>query len=221
MEPDFWIERWQSGDIGFHRANVHDYLPKYWPTLGLAAGSTVFVPLCGKSEDMVWLAEQGHRVVGVELSPLAVDAFFREHGLEAEVRPVGPLAVWSAGPYTIWCGDIFALPAEAVRDVAAVYDRAALVAFPASLQVRYAALLAEMLPKPVPLFIVALSYPDGQITGPPFSTPRAQVETLFGTEFGISVADVRDGLEESQNLKRRGVTSLEEACYILKRRSVT
>jgi thiopurine S-methyltransferase len=30
---------------------------------------------------MIWLAEQGHRVVGVELSQIAVAAFFRENGL--------------------------------------------------------------------------------------------------------------------------------------------
>lgn len=217
MEADFWIERWERGEIGFHRSNVHDFLPKHWPALGLAAGSTVFVPLCGKSQDMVWLAAQGHRVVGVELSPLAVDAFFREQGLEAEVRPAGTLAVWSAGPFEIWCGDIFALPAEAVCDVAAVYDRAALVAFPASLQARYAETLAYLLPKSAPVLVVSLSYPQGQITGPPFSTPPEQVKALFGATYEITVAETRDGLEESQNLKARGVTELDEACYILKR----
>ncbi len=217
MEADFWIERWRKGEIGFHRSDVHDFLPKYWPTLGLAPDSSVFVPLCGKSHDMVWLAEQGHRVVGVELSPLAVDAFFREQGLEADVRPEGALAVWSGGPYTIWCGDVFALPTEALSDVAAVYDRAALVAFPASLQERYAEFLARVLPKEAPLFIVSLTYPEGQISGPPFSTPEAQVGAAFGAAYEIAVLEVRDGLEESQNLKARGVTALDEACYILKR----
>lgn len=218
MDPHFWIERWKAGEIGFHRADVHDFLPRYWPKLGLAPGSSVFVPLCGKSHDMAWLAGQGHRVIGVELSPLAVDAFFREHELAAEVRPAGALAVWSAGPFTIWCGDVFALPAEAVRDVAAVYDRAALVAFPQSLQVRYVETLLSLLPREAPILLVSLAYPEAEINGPPFSTPPEQVESLFGATHQITFLETRDGLEESQNLKRRGVTALEEAACLLRRR---
>ena len=218
MDPNFWIERWKIGEIGFHREEVHDFLPRYWPTLGLAPGSQVLVPLCGKSHDMAWLAAQGHRVIGVELSPLAVDAFFREHDLAAEVRPAGTLAVWSSGPFTIWCGDIFSLPAEAVRDVAAVYDRAALVAFPQSLQSRYAETLVGLVPAGAPILLVSLTYPEGQINGPPFSTTGGQVEALFGATHEITLAETRDGLEDSENLKRRGVTELEEAAFILKRK---
>ncbi|AHB47953.1 thiopurine S-methyltransferase [Hyphomicrobium nitrativorans NL23] len=217
MDPNFWIERWKNAEIGFHREKVHDFLPRYWASLGLAAGSAVFVPLCGKSYDMVWLAAQGHRVIGCELSPLAVDAFFREQDLVADVRPEGALAVWSAGPFTIWCGDIFELPQEALRDVAAVYDRAALVAFPPSLQVRYAETLLTLLPPEAPMLLVSLAYPDGQINGPPFSTPLAQVDALFADTHDIALAETRDGLDESQNLKARGVTSLDETAYILKR----
>ena len=217
MDPDFWIERWKTGEIGFHRAEVHGFLVSYWPALGLEPGSTVFVPLSGKSYDMVWLAGQGHRVVGVELSPLAVDAFFREQGLVAEVRPAGDLAVWSAGPFTIWCGDIFSLPQEAVRGVAGIYDRAALVAFPPSLQQRYVETLAKLLPSRPPMLLVSLDYAQGEITGPPFSTPRDVVEALFSATHRIGVPGTRDGLEESQNLKERGVSRLEETAYILTR----
>lgn len=218
MEADFWIERWEKGEIGFHRSEVHDFLPKHWPALGLAKGSAVLVPLCGKSEDMAWLAAHGHRVIGVELSPLAVDAFFREHDLKPDVRSDGAFVVWTAGPFTIWCGDVFAIPEAAAVDVAAVYDRAALVAFPASLQERYAELLARLVPKAAPIMVVSLSYPEGQIPGPPFSTPRAQIDALFGEAFSIEVAEERDGLGESQNLKDRGVTALDEVCYVLTRR---
>ena len=215
MTPDFWIERWQKGDIGFHQTSGNDLLPKHWPSLKIAAGSTVLVPLCGKSPDMVWLAAQGHRVVGVELSPLAVDDFFREQGLEADTRVAGPFTVRTAGPITIWCGDVFELPAEAVKDVAAVYDRAALVAFPASLQARYAKTLGALLPS-APILLISLTYPDGQIPGPPFSTPLAQVAALFGATHDIDIRETRDRLEESPNLKERGVTALEEAAYAVR-----
>lgn len=219
MTRDFWIERWEKGEIGFHRAEVHDFLPAHWPALGLKPGSAVLVPLCGKSLDMVWLAAEGYRVVGVELSPLAVDDFFREQGLAADTRVEGPFVVRSAGPFTIWCGDFFELPAEAVRDVAAVYDRAALVALPASLQPRYAEKLTEVLPAAAPILLVGLAYPEGEMSGPPFSTPLAQVAALFGVSHDIRIAETRDGLEQSQNLKDRGVTALEETAYILRRKA--
>jgi len=215
VTPDFWIERWQKGEIGFHQASGNDLLPAHWPVLGSAPDSTILVPLCGKSLDMAWLAAQGHRVVGVELSPLAVDDFFREQGVEAETRTVGPFMVRTAGPITIWCGDIFDLPGEAVKDVAAVYDRAALVAFPSRLQTRYAKTLETLVPS-APVLLISLSYPDGQIAGPPFSTPLMQVTELFGARYNIGICETRDGLAQSPNLRERGVTALDEAVYVLR-----
>lgn len=215
VTPDFWIERWQKGEIGFHQAGGNDLLSKHWPGLGVAPGSTVLVPLCGKSLDMVWLAGQGYKVIGVELSPLAADDFFREQGVEAETHTAGPFMVRSAGPISIWCGDIFELPAAAVSEVAAVYDRAALVALPPTLQARYARTLRSILPGEARILLIGLSYPDGQIAGPPFSTPLTQVEELFGATYNIGIRETRDGLETSPVLKDRGVTALEEAAYIL------
>ncbi len=215
---EFWIERWEKGETGFHRDEVHDFLTRHWPKFGLAAGTTVFVPLCGKSRDMVWLAAAGHRVVGVELSPLAVDDFFREQGMDADTRKVGDFIVRSSGPFTIWCGDFFNLPVQATSDVAGAYDRAALVALPAGLQGRYAQKLTELLPSAAPILLTSLTYPDGQIPGPPFSTSLAQVAAIFGATHAIQIAESREGLEQSQNLKARGVTALEETAYVLKRK---
>jgi len=215
VTPDFWIERWQNGEIGFHQTSGNDLLPAHWPALGFAPEGAVLVPLCGKSLDMAWLAALGYRVVGVELSPLAVDDFFREQGVAADTRSVGPFTVRTAGPITIWCGDIFALPAEAVAGVTAVYDRAALVAFPPSLQARYVQTLRRLVPA-APMLLISLSYPDGQIAGPPFSTSLAQVTELFGRDYDIGICETRDGLAQSPNLTRRGVTALDEAAYVLR-----
>jgi thiopurine S-methyltransferase len=216
----FWIERWKKGEIGFHRDDVHDFLPRHWPLLGVEKGQAVLVPLCGKSRDMVWLAAAGHPVVGVELSPLAVDDFFREQDLEADTTTFGSFVVRRAGPYTIWCGDFFDLPNEAVAGVAAAYDRAALVALPSSLQPRYADKLTQLLPPGSPTLLISLWYPEGEMAGPPFSTPLAQVAALFGTTHAINIAESRDGLPESQNIRDRGVTMLDEAAYVLRRKAV-
>ena len=101
MDAAFWLQRWQEGQIGFHRSDVMPLLEKHWPSLQLPAGSRVLVPLCGKSLDMHWLAAQGHRVLGVELSPLAVTQFFEEAGL-TPVRTTSPYGEhFRAGPVEV------------------------------------------------------------------------------------------------------------------------
>lgn len=112
-------------------------LQKYWPTLALPAGSRVFVPLAGKTLDMLWLAERGHRVLGVELSTLAVDQFFSENGLKPTVRESRYGTHHVAGNIELICGDAFALDTEALADCVGVYDRAALIALPLPMRERY------------------------------------------------------------------------------------
>jgi thiopurine S-methyltransferase len=214
-DPDFWRERWQNKDIGFHQPVIHEMLQKHWPSLGLAAGGQVFVPLCGKSLDMVWLAEQGHRVVGAELSAIAIDEFFAERGLKPAARTVGNFVVKSAGAYELWCGDIFEMTPDALADVAAVYDRAALVAFPPELQDRYAAKLKELVPAACPILLVALDYAQEQMTGPPFAVPRTQVDRLFSESHAISEVENRDALDSNPRFRQRGLTALKETIYLL------
>ncbi len=78
MNAEFWHSRWQEKRIGFNQSAVNPLLINYFKQLNLPAGSLVFVPLCGKSIDMAWLAAQGYDVVGVELVETAVQAFFTE-----------------------------------------------------------------------------------------------------------------------------------------------
>jgi thiopurine S-methyltransferase len=218
MDPAFWRERWKNEDIGFHQPDLHALLQEHWPRLQIRAGSSVFVPLCGKSLDMVWLAQQGHQVIGAELSERAVDDFFAERGIIPTVRTVGGFTIKLAGPYEIWCGDFFDLPAAAVADVRGVYDRAALIALPPALQERYAEKLAEIVPAGAPILLITLDYDQAQMSGPPFSTPRAQVHNLFDDEYAVSEIVCRDVLDAHPHFKQRGLTALEECGYLLRRR---
>ena len=218
MDKAFWQDRWQRQEIGFHQPRVHEQLSRFWPTLDLAPESTVFVPLSGKSRDMLWLAEQGHRVVGVELSGIAVSAFFEESGLRAERRIEGTFEVCTADCFTIHKGDFFELSAKALEAIAAVYDRAALIALPADMRSRYAAALGRILPHKAVILLIAINYPEHEITGPPFAVPPQEIDRLFGKEFDIAILETRDGLAASDNLRKRGVTRLDETVYLLRRR---
>jgi thiopurine S-methyltransferase len=218
VEPDFWRDRWQKKEIGFHQAEVHDQLQQHWGRLGLAPGAHVFVPLCGKSLDMVWLAEQGHQVVGVELSELAVDEFFQERGLTPEVETAATLAVKRAGPYELWCGDFFAMPPEATASVAGVYDRAALVALPPDMRARYAERLVEVLPPTAQMLTITFDYDQDKVAGPPFAVPRDEVRSLFGDSFVIDEIAAHNGPPRIPRFSESGIATVEECAFILRRR---
>jgi thiopurine S-methyltransferase len=219
MDRTFWLERWHKREIGFHQTKVQPALEKYWPTLNLAKGATLFVPLAGKSLDMVWLRDQGYRVVGVELSEVAVAEFFAECGVAPGVRQDGAFTVSFADQIEIWRGDFFALNRSALPPLDAAYDRAALVAMPDDMQPRYAAKMAELMPAHSQTLLLGLDYNQNEMKGPPFAIPQADICRLFEADFTIDVLGVRDGLAKSDHLAKRGVTRLEEATYLLKRRA--
>ncbi len=219
MDKAFWHDRWQRREIGFHQQQIHEQLLRFWPKLGLAPASPVFVPLAGKSRDMVWLATQGHRVIGVELSDMAVREFFQEGGQVPNRSSAGAFEVSSAGPFEMYCGDFFEMTPDVVADVVAVYDRAALIALPPQMRAEYAETLARILPRDAIIFLIAIEYPEGEIAGPPFSVSPYEVRSLFDASFEIEVLERRDGLAGSENLKKRGVTRLEETAYLMRRRA--
>ncbi|WP_369990413.1 thiopurine S-methyltransferase [Pseudomonas xanthosomatis] len=215
MEPAFWHKRWADNQIGFHQAQVNPYLQAHWPALGLEPGARVLVPLCGKSLDLAWLAGQGHRVMGVELSRRAVEDFFAEHGLVAQVSRRGASEVWSSGEVELWCGDIFALRAEDVAGCTGLYDRAALIALPPAMRQQYLALLGELLPACKGL-LVTLDYDQALIDGPPFSVGDDEVRAgLAGWQ--VEVLEAPEIIGESPKFQKAGVSSLVERVYQLQR----
>ena len=215
MDRQFWLDRWQQNLIGFHRAEVNPHVLAFWPRLGLQPGARVFLPLCGKSRDMIWLAAQGYRVLGVELSPIAVRDFFAEHALSPRIDRIGEFERWSAGEIVLLCGDYFHLAATDLTDIAAIYDRAALVALPGPTRARYAVHLQNILPAPVPMLLVTMEYPQTEMDGPPFSVEESEVRALYGTRYEIERLLDEDILAAEARMRERGLTRLREKVYRL------
>ncbi|KPN20017.1 thiopurine S-methyltransferase [Xanthomonas sp. Mitacek01] len=218
MHPEFWLERWSSNRIGFHRDAPLPLLVTHWPTLDLPAGARVFVPLSGKSLDMVWLAGQGHRVLGVELSELAVRQFFEERGLVAQVHATAAGLHHVAGPYELIAGDAFALDAAVLADCAAVYDRAALIALPPELRRIYAATAWRRLPTACRGLLVTLEYPQAEKAGPPFSVEADEVHALLDADWWVDAIERRDILANEPGFVAEGVTTLSTVVYRVERR---
>ena len=218
MEPEFWHQRWRTGQIGFHQSGPHPYLERWWPTLGVPRGGRVYVPLCGKSLDMVWLAVRGHAVVGSELSPIAVAEFFGEQGADVDARPHGPFRRHSAGAFEILEGDALELTPELLGRVCAAYDRAALVALPAELRPRYAAQFAGLMPSGTKSLLVGFEYDEVLKPGPPFSVDGSEIARLYGSSFGIRELERIDIIGSSPKFSAAGVAELYETVYELTRR---
>lgn len=124
MEPNFWINRWETNQIGFHLSSANPLLVKHFNKLALPKGSRVFLPLCGKTLDIAWLLGQGYQVVGAELVEMAIVQLFEELRVKPEIKEVGKLKLYSAPHLSIFVGDIFDIDQKMLGEVAAVYDRA-------------------------------------------------------------------------------------------------
>jgi thiopurine S-methyltransferase len=217
LQPEFWHDRWRKGQIGFHQSAVDTRLQQYWPDLGLATGGRVFVPLCGKSLDMLWLRERGHPVTGIDLSAVALESFCMENGIPARRRRLGDLEVYETADLQLYCGDFFALTATLFGSVAAVYDRASLIAWNPEQRAAYVAHMTELTSRGTQTLLTTLEYAQVQMAGPPFSVDAEDVERLYGQNHSIRELGRHDILANEARLRSRGVTQLHEACYRLTR----
>ncbi|MBD5802142.1 Thiopurine S-methyltransferase [Azoarcus sp. Aa7] len=212
MDANFWHEKWERNEIGFHGSEAHSLLVENFDALALPPGSRIFLPLCGKTLDIHWLLAQGHRVVGAELSPLAIQQLFAELGVEPTVSRIGALDRYAAEGLDVYVGDIFDLTAEILGPVDAVYDRAALVALPPAVRPRYTAHLTAITHE-APQLLICFEYDQSQHAGPPFSIDADEVRQHYADRFRptrLAHVDVAGGLKgkcpatESVWLLRKG-----------------
>jgi thiopurine S-methyltransferase len=214
---DFWHERWRTGQVGFHQKAVERNLPLLWPALELDQGSRVLVPLCGKSLDMLWLRDQGHPVLGVEVSDIALQAFCLENGVPARRRAALDSDTYEARNLELQRRDWFTVTAETLQSVSAVYDRAALIAWAPDWRERYVRHLAAATRSGTETLLITLDYPQSETAGPPFSVDGAEVERLYGADHRIRELARRDVLAEEPRMRAKGVTRIDEVCYRLTR----
>jgi len=216
MQKEYWLDRWERQDTGFHQNETNPYLDQYWQRLQLAPGSAVLVPLCGKSRDMLWLHQQGHTVLGVELSEVAAQAFFSENGLTPQCRVHDQFTHLEADDMHILCGDFFDLDKNAVAKVTAVYDRAALITLPPEMRKRYTHHLLSILPSGTQILLITLDYPQYEMSGPPFAVSMDEVTSLYQSHAGITLLTQQDVLEQNLRFQERGLSRLQENTILLK-----
>ncbi len=178
MEPEYWISKWVDNQIGFHQDNIHPLLVKYWPLLKLNFESRVLVPLCGKSKDMVWLADQKHQVIGIELSNVAIESFFKENHLKIENK-IGDVS--HSQNIDLINADVFKISKKQTEKINAVYERGSLVALPQNIRTDYINYLKGLLDPGTLILLITLEYNEKMITPPPFSITRNDVYDLYSS----------------------------------------
>lgn len=211
MNHDFWLSRWNENQIGFHRTGVNPLLTRFWPEIATSSAKTL-VPLCGKSEDLRWLAERGHDVIGVELSLVAAKSFAAEQRMVFTEAHQPPFTVLRGQKITYYVGDFFEFSPAKEGVFRLFYDRAALIALPPEMRAAYAAHLASLIEPGGQGLLISLEYDPSEMHGPPFAVPEGEVRRLFSKFDCRKLLEV-DCLDDEPRFKARGLTSLKEVVY--------
>lgn len=217
MKHDFWHHKWEIKQTGFHLDYVHPLLKRNLKAFSVS--DSIFVPLCGKTLDIGYLLSLGHRVVGVELSELAVSELFQQLQLTPNISSwrVGASEgqIYQAGKLTIYVGDFFALQAKDLGAISVVYDRAALIALPKELRIQYSHHI-RLITQQAPQLLITLDYDQSIAGGPPFAVSSAEVATLYRDTYTIDLLEEADILDEEPRFRAKGLTAFYQRAYQLK-----
>jgi len=212
MQSEFWHNCWQQQRIGFHQDEIHPLLPVVFSQLNWEPSKTIFAPLCGKSLDLWWLAEQG-KVIGAELSELACQQFYQEQEQSFSVSAQDDFQKFNHPAVDIWQGDYFALTSEQLGEIGLIYDRAALIALPLQMRIDYVKQLKNLCPAPVSLLLLSLEYPQEEMSGPPFSVTEPEVRQLFDFASSIELVAMRNLTGRPFAQRQFNVSSLVEKAF--------
>ena len=205
---EFWHNRWHTQQIGWHRAVYNDMLLKHWPSINADEGSQVIVPLCGKSLDMLWLAEQGYSVVGLEMVEEAVMAFFKENSLQFGSEKTAAHTKHISQSFTIYQGNVFELEAGTLT-ADAWYDRAAMIAIDPSTRQAYVEQIRNQTRPGAVGLLITFAYPQEQMAGPPFALHDEHVFDLFSDGFVVECLETVS-LDDD---KDRGLSNVKSSVF--------
>lgn len=213
MQHDFWHDKWQTNNIGFHQDQPHPLLTQHLQSLSLSSNARIFVPLCGKSLDLAWLIKQGYHVVGIDLSPIAIQALIIDLGLSFKETQSGELTHYQHPQIELFVGDFFQLTAQQLGDVNAVYDRAALIALPPQMRSQYTQHLLDIT-KQAPQLLISLEYDQNLLQGPPFSVPEHELTEHYATHYQIKLLETMTENLKGKVIAHENVWSLSKSPQI-------
>ena len=212
-QQSFWAERWQKNEIGFHAAQTNAFLQKYMESLKPDPTKKVLVPLCGKTLDLLFLAEHFGEVWGVEYIEQAAQDFFHEQNIKAEIEETSYGKLYRAGRIHFAVADIFLFLEKTDQQFDALYDRAALIALEEPRRLTYAQGLQKVLTQEAAMLLITLAYPQEDMAGPPFSVSDEETKRLFGAYAELQIMERLDILKSETKWRERGATRMDETIF--------
>lgn len=213
MEKQFWIKKWESHQIGFHQSEYNPFLIKYWKSFVGDKRGKVFVPMSGKSLDIKFLIEYGHKVIAVELAESAVYSFFEEHNIHYEIKETTHFKIFKSESVTFYCGDFFALNGKDLDGVEFIYDRASLIALPFEIRNSYIKFMQTHL-KAAKHFLITISFDNVQL-GPPFSVDEKMVKNYYSPSFDVQLIDTDKKIGDDIDVHSQSVTYVQNNLFYL------
>jgi thiopurine S-methyltransferase len=244
-----WSQRWTDNKLGWHKTEPHQFLIKYGSELvpqflGTDEGVTcladekdpkekvrIFVPLCGKTMDMAFLAHHTSvdEVVGCDGIRKALTDFSEEHddlGIE-EVSSVGAFDSFKGKGITLLKGNHFELDDEVTGGkFDGILDRASIVAINPDLREKYVDIMGQLIKPGGSILLVTVDRregtQEGMGAGPPFSVDDKEIQRLYANlDWVDSVTKLEecDEFQDEESKSRytmQGVDSLFELVYVIK-----
>mmetsp|Transcript_24028 Transcript_24028/g.54645 ORF Transcript_24028/g.54645 Transcript_24028/m.54645 type:complete len:233 (-) Transcript_24028:108-806(-) len=226
--------------LGWHKDDVHHILKKNLPHLLSFAPRPprIFVPLCGKTKDMAYLAslESVGGVVGLDGVEKALSEFAKENpdlAIDMDAgEDVGPFVKYGGKKISLIQADFFEIDATILGGrVDVVWDRASVVAIRPELREKYVEKLGSILkPGGVALFATLdrrAGTEEGRADGPPFSVDLMEMRRLFEKADWVDKLILQGEFNEfeknpSSEMRwtKKGVTSMFELEIIVKAKGV-
>ncbi|RME92794.1 MAG: hypothetical protein D6767_02395 [Candidatus Hydrogenedentota bacterium] len=221
MEYSFWKSRWDARQIGFHQAKPNAHLQKNIERLKERFGNRVFVPLAGKTKDIVFLLNQQCKVIAVEFVQDAILEFFQENDIPYSVTPesqAGTGVCYEAKNLKFYAADALQDSPPWANQFDWVFDRAALVALDAKRRKQYAKRITQATRAGGGQLLIAFHYNPEAMQGPPFSVSNEEVQKLYGEDWEISLVESVNLMEKSPFAKGNpNAKVFEENVFILKK----
>lgn len=219
MSVDDWGDRWNKSQTQFHMNRVHPMLEKHYNDLtGGKASSRIFLPLCGKSLDLKWLADKGHDVVGCEGVDLGCREFFEEQNIPYKAEPIKGVegVVYKATDgkkITLYRCDYFELTSKITGTFDCIWDRGSFVAIPTQRRQEYVNVTAPLLKKNGKYLLDCFLVDNNAFGGPPFNCKEDEVKKYFGSACTTRKIDTKDAFTKWQ--ESWGIKSFVEEVYML------